>query len=227
MLPPIFIMVRLSKRLAAVAAHIPDGAAVIDVGTDHGLLPVYLAQNGLSRRIIASDVNPGPLQSAQALVRETDTGEWIRLFVRDGLDGFIRSDADCVVIAGMGGENMAAILAAAPWTKENVLLVLQPQSKQAELRSFLIGNGYIIESESLVADAGRVYPILTARGGRSDAYTDAELHMGKLEHIGQDPLLPRYLDSILRRQEKAADYDRAAAVLCQALRQWKERLRSC
>lgn len=227
MLPPIFIMVRLSKRLAAVAAHIPDGAAVIDVGTDHGLIPVYLAQNGLSRRIIASDVNPGPLQSAQALVRETDTGGWIRLFVRDGLDGFARSDADCVVIAGMGGENMAAILAAAPWTKENVLLVLQPQSKQAELRSFLIRNGYRIESESLVADAGRVYPILTARGGKSDAYTDAELHMGKWEQIGQDPLLPRYLDSVLRRQEKAAEYDQAAAALCQSLRQWKERLRSC
>lgn len=207
-----------------MAAHIPAGAAVIDVGTDHGLIPVYLAQNGLSRRISASDINSGPLQSAKTLVRETETGEFIRLFVRDGLDGFCRTDADCVVIAGMGGENMAAILAAAPWTKDDVKLVLQPQSKQAELRAFLTENGYTIESEELVADAGRIYPILTARGGVSEAYTDAELYMGKWEQIGQDPLLPRYLETVLHRQEKAAEYDRSAAALRAALRQWKETL---
>lgn len=207
-----------------MAAHIPVGAAVIDVGTDHGLIPVYLAQNRLSRRIIASDINSGPLQSAKTLVQETETGDFIRLFVRDGLDGFCRADADCVVIAGMGGENMATILAAAPWTKDNVMLVLQPQSKQAELRTFLTENGYVIESEELVADTGRIYPILTAHGGVSEAYTDAELHLGKWEQIGQDPLLPRYLETVLHRQEKAAEYDRAAAALCTALRQWKEKL---
>lgn len=217
-------MIRLSKRLAAVAAHIPAGAAVIDVGTDHGLIPVYLAQNDLSRRIIASDINEGPLQSAAALVKETETGEFIRLFVRDGLEGFSRADADCVVIAGMGGENMAAILAAAPWTKNGVHLVLQPQSKQAELRSFLTENGYGIESEELVADAGRIYPILTACGGVSGVYTAAELLLGKWEQIGQEPLLPRYLDSVLRRQEKAAAHDETARELYEQLLQWKEKL---
>lgn len=207
-----------------MAAHIPAGAGVIDVGTDHGLIPVYLAQNGLSRRIIASDINPGPLQSAQTLVQETEMGEFIRLFVRDGLVGFSRADADCIVIAGMGGENMAAILEAAPWTKDRVKLVLQPQSKQAELRAFLTGNGYAIESEELVADAGRIYPILTACGGISGAYTDVELHLGKWEQIRRDPLLPHYLGDVLHRQEKAAEYDRTAAALCAALRQWKEKL---
>lgn len=217
-------MVRLSKRLTAVAERIPAGAAVIDVGTDHGLIPVYLAQNGLSRHIIASDINEGPLQSAETLVRETGTGECIRLFVRDGLEGFSRADADCAVIAGMGGENMAAILAAAPWTREAVTLVLQPQSKSDVLRAFLIENGYAIESEALVADAGRIYPILTARGGSASAYTLPELHLGKWEQIASHPLLAPYLDTLLRRQEKAAKYDENAAALCKALRQWKERM---
>lgn len=207
-----------------MAERIPAGAAVIDVGTDHGLIPVYLAQNGLSRHIIASDINEGPLQSAETLVRETGTGECIRLFVRDGLEGFSRADADCVVIAGMGGENMAAILAAAPWTREAVTLVLQPQSKSAVLRAFLIENGYAIESEALVADAGRIYPILTARGGSAPAYTLPELHLGKWEQIASQPLLAPYLDTLLRRQEKAAKYDENAAALHEQLLQWKERL---
>lgn len=224
MLPPFFIMVKLSKRLAAIAAHIPSGAAVIDVGTDHGLLPVYLAQCGLSQSIIASDINEGPLRSAETLVRQTETGEFIRLFVRDGLDGFTRADADCVVIAGMGGENMAEMLAAAPWTRENVTLVLQPQSKADVLRRFLVENGYEITSETLVADAGRVYPILVSSGGSAPAYSLAELHLGRWEQIATHPLLPAYLDTMLRRQEKAAKYDEVAARLCGELRQWEERL---
>lgn len=219
-------MVKLSKRLSAVAACIPAGAAVIDVGTDHGLIPVYLAQNGLSRRIIASDINKGPLQSAKTLVRETGTGESIRLFVRDGLNGFSRANADCVVIAGMGGENMAAILAAAPWTKEAVTLVLQPQSKGEVLRAFLIENGYEITSETLVSDAGRIYPVLTARGGSATRYSLPELHLGRWEQIVSQPLLPRYLEGVLRRQEKAAAHDENANELYRQLLQWKERLQA-
>ena len=217
-------MVKLSKRLSAVASFIPAGAAVIDVGTDHGLLPVYLAQNGLSRHIIASDIHPGPLRSAEELVRQTETEDQIELFARDGLDGFSRRDADCIVIAGMGGENMAAILAAAPWTKEAVTLVLQPQSRAAALRGWLSENGYEITAERLVEDAGRIYPILTAKGGAGAPYTLAELHLGRWERISADPLLERYTDALLRRQEKAEDYDKQAAALCGALRQWKERI---
>lgn len=219
-------MVKLSKRLAAVAARIPNGAAVIDVGTDHGLIPVYLAQNGLAESIIASDINEGPIQSAGALVRETKTGESIRLFVRDGLAGFSRTDADCVVIAGMGGENMAAILAAAPWTKNAVTLVLQPQSKAEALRAFLIESGYEITSEALVADSGRIYPVLTAQGGTAPCYSPPELYLGRWEQITTQPLLPRYLDSVLRRQKKAAAHDEQTNELYKQLLQWKESLES-
>lgn len=218
------MMIKLSKRLSAIAALIPDGAAVIDVGTDHGLLPVYLAQRGLSRRIIASDIHPDPLRSAEALVRQTETEGLVELFVRDGLDGFSREDADCIVIAGMGGENMAAILVAAPWTREGVTLVLQPQTKAAVLRRFLVENGYEITAERLVEDAGRIYSVLTARGGQAPAYTPVELLCGRREQIAAEPLLARYLDALLRRTEKAADYDETAAALCEALRQWREEL---
>lgn len=224
MFPPFLFMIKLSKRLSAVAACIPAVASVIDVGTDHGLLPVYLAQNGLAGRIIASDIHPGPLKSAENLVRETQTQDKIQLFVRDGLDGFSRADADCVVIAGMGGENMAGILAAAPWTRDNVTLVLQPQSKGHVLRAFLNDNGYHIKSECLVADGGRIYPLLTACGGVAVEYSPAELYLGKWEQINAQPLLGKYLEQLLHRQEKAREYDEQAARLCRELRQWKERI---
>lgn len=217
-------MLRLSKRLAAIAALVPSGAAVIDVGTDHGQLPVWLVQSGKCPRAAASDVNPGPLSRAAALVEEEDLQEKVSLCVCDGLDAFGREDADCVVIAGMGGETMVHILSKASWVKESVLLVLQMQSKEGLLRRWLLDNRFCILSESLVEDAGRIYPLLTAQCGKSPEYTAAELHLGRWEQIGGDPLLPAFLDVLYRKTEKAAPHDPMARELLNELVQWKERL---
>ena len=55
---------QLSKRLLVVASHVQAGARVIDVGTDHGYIPIYLVQKGIAERVLATDVRPGPLESA-------------------------------------------------------------------------------------------------------------------------------------------------------------------
>lgn len=206
-------MIRLSARLAAVAALVPAGASVVDVGTDHAMVPVWLVQAGVSAHVLATDIRPGPLQSAAALLERTGTGDRILLMQTDGLAGIAPGAYDTVIIAGMGGETMASILSAAPWTRSGTLLILEPQSKQAELRRFLVKSGYAIMSERLVADAGRIYPILTARGGVSPGYSQAELHLGRLEQIGTDPLLGRYLDAARAQAAKAAPFDAAAAKL--------------
>ncbi len=67
--------ITLSPRLAAVAKSVPAGARLIDVGTDHAMLPVYLAQTGRIAHAFASDIRPGPLTAARALVAKTGTGE--------------------------------------------------------------------------------------------------------------------------------------------------------
>lgn len=60
--------VKLSARLAAVAALVEPGSRVADVGTDHGYIPIYLVQTGIADRALAMDVRPGPLERARAHV---------------------------------------------------------------------------------------------------------------------------------------------------------------
>lgn len=177
------------------------------------MVPVWLVQSGRASRVLAADIRSGPLQSAAALVEKTGTEERIRLMQTDGLAGVGPDDGDTVIIAGMGGETMTAILSAAPWTKNGVLLILEPQSKKAKLRRWLASNGYRVETERLVEDAGRIYPVLTARGGVSPAYSEAELHLGRLAQIESDPLFARYLDVMRAQAAKAAPYDPEAAAL--------------
>ena len=216
--------IKLSKRLLAVAEAVKPGARVIDVGTDHGMVSVWLAQTGRASHVWASDVRPGPLDSARRLVDETECGKTVSLRLTDGLSGFGPEDGDTVIIAGMGGETMVNILSQAPWTKENVLLILEPQSKQALLRDFLIQHGYQIFCESLVEDAGRIYPILLVRGGFDADYTPGELHVGRFDRIAGDRLFPDYLEGLMRRMSPAAEHDPQTALLLEEFRSMKERL---
>ena len=220
-------MIHLSPRLAAVAALVRPGAHVIDVGTDHAMIPVWLIQTGISDRVLATDIHPGPLENAASMVEKTQTGDKIRLLLTDGLTGIDPEGWDTVILAGMGGETMVSILSAAPWARGQIQLILEPQSKKAVLRRYLIENGWRIDCERLTEDAGHIYPILTAQAGQAPAYTQAELHLGLLEQIGGDPLFGAYLDKMRTQAVKAAPYDPAAAALLGEYGKIKRRRRPC
>ena len=174
----------------------------------------------------ASDIRPGPLQSANRLIDETDTGDVVETRLTDGLQGFGPEDGDTVIIAGMGGETMVSILSAAPWTANGTLLILEPQSKQDLLRRWLFQNGYAIFRESLVKDAGRLYPILLAKSGMPEAHSDAEFLTGRFQYISNDPLFNDYLDGLIRRTSSAAPYDKHATKVLRELKDMKERLKN-
>jgi tRNA (adenine22-N1)-methyltransferase len=111
-----------------------------------------------------------------------------------------------VVIAGMGGDTLVDILAAAPWCRETALL-LQPMSRAEVLRPWLAENGFAIRRERLVQDRGVLYPILDVSGGEM-ALSESEAWGGVL--LGDDPLWGRFLEEqILRLRRAAAGLSRA------------------
>ena len=194
--------IKLPPRLAAIARRVPPGSCLADVGTDHGLLPVSLLRCGLIRAAIATDIHVAPLERARRTAAEFRE-ERIRFVLCDGLDGVGPGEAEAVVIAGMGGENIADILRRAPWVCRNVQLLLQPMSRDDVLRRALRDMNIAVTEEVLVQDAGRIYPILAARGGSVQAYTAAEYHIGKWELVRELPLLPAALEEQLSRLRKA------------------------
>ena len=195
----------LTPRLRAVAELVPRGARLADIGTDHAYLPVYLLQRGVIGHAIAADLRPGPLERARQTGERCGMAERMEFRLCDGLGGVRPHEADTITIAGMGGETIAHILAAAPWTKEGgVRLILQPMSSISDLRGWLWGHGYRILKERLVQEGSTFYTILLAEGGRADGFTLAEQWAGR-QHRGMDsPLRTRLLDDLLRRARRAA-----------------------
>jgi len=152
---------RLPPRLVAIAGFIEKGSNVADIGTDHGFLPVYLAQKGFAQRIIASDKSSDSLKSALRSAVKYGVADKISFIAAPGLSGVDEAEVDTVVIAGMGGETIMGILADAPWTKRcGTRLILQPQTKTDKLCYWLNENGYSIRDLTLTQDKGRYYIVL-------------------------------------------------------------------
>lgn len=192
----------LQPRLHAISSLVPDGAKLVDVGTDHGFIPVRLLLDDRIRTAIASDIGAAPLDHACRTAEQFGVTERMDFRLCDGLCGISEDEVDTVVIAGMGGDNIAAILSAAPWTRNGALLLLQPMSKAEVLRRYLPENGYRVIAEQLVADKGVIYPILTVRGGEMPPASDPQTWGGFL--LQSDPLRNRYLDEQILRLRRAA-----------------------
>lgn len=193
----------LGPRLRAIADLVPPACRCLaDIGTDHGYIPARLLLDGRIRRAIAADIGAAPLDRARRTAERFGLEEGIDFRLGDGLAVLEPGEADVIVIAGMGGDSITGILSASAWSREGVLLILQPMSRAEVLRRWLPENGYTVESERLAEDKGVLYPILTVRGGPARPAGEAEAWGGLL--LAEDPLWGAYLEERVLRLRKAA-----------------------
>lgn len=198
-------MQKLSPRLQLLADMIPQGANVIDVGTDHGYLPIWLLENGKIDHAIAADIGIGPLAAAERHAQKAGVKEKLRLVCCDGLSAFSPKEADTIVIAGMGGETIQRILQETPWISRVDRFLLQPMSKQAKLRAWLVQHRFFLNREFLVQEGENIYTIWEVLPGIMRSLRPAELELGVLPRMQQDPLFPVYLEQTYARLRRAAD----------------------
>ena len=165
----------LPPRLQLIAGWVPEGAYLADVGTDHAYLPNWLRLRGTIRRAVASDLRPGPLERAKATGKLYGTDN-IEYRLCSGLSGIRPTEADTIVIAGMGGETILSILKDAPWTADGQhTLLLQPQTHEELVRQYLAENDFVITREALVRDRGTLYTVMEARGGAIEKIVRAQM----------------------------------------------------
>lgn len=136
---------------------------LVDIGTDHAYLPCALIRRGTTPFAIAADIADGPLKNAEKTVRRYGLSDRIACRKSDGLSAFANEPCEEIVIAGMGGNLIVDILAAAPWIQsEQSHLVLQPMTHSEDVRRYLCRNGFVIERETAVSQADKVYIALSA-----------------------------------------------------------------
>lgn len=149
----------LDKRLELCAEFVSGAGTVCDVGTDHGYLAVELIKSGKCSKVIASDINPNPLESARKNVEKYGVSDKVELVLSDGLENINLDGVSDIVIAGMGGETIVHVLESADFV--DIRLILQPMTKPEILRRFLTEYMCCDDiTEKAVEDGDKIYTVI-------------------------------------------------------------------
>ncbi|MCM3339690.1 class I SAM-dependent methyltransferase [Paenibacillus sp. MER TA 81-3] len=155
--------IKLSKRLQWIADWVPEGSRLADIGSDHALLPVYLAKHKRISFAVAGEVNQGPFEAARRQVQGACMEMIVNVRHGDGLSVVKQGEVDCITIAGMGGSLIATILSADPKKLEGVTrLILQPNVGEDIVRRWLREQGWALVQEHILEEDGKIYEVLLA-----------------------------------------------------------------
>lgn len=196
---------KLKGRLSLCAEYVRRDSRLADIGTDHGYLPIALCESGKIPSALACDINPLPLESAEKNIARSGLSDRIKIRLSNGLKKVGADEADDIVIAGMGGELIAAILGDCAWIRDNEKnLILQPMTRHDVLIKWLYENGFCIEEQGAIYDSKKVYTVMRIKyDGKQRVCGILEAHIGKLKPDNEASVgfLNKCLNK-LKKQEK-------------------------
>ncbi len=138
-----------SKRIKLISSLVEANAKVLDIGTDHCFVPIFLYQNGITKDIAALDINPNPLAIAKENLIEVGLEGKIKLILNDGLNNLDPNIYDVIIIAGLGGGTIAEIIDKKHFKGK---LILHPTNNQLNLRKNLVKNNFTIVNEMIMVE---------------------------------------------------------------------------
>lgn len=208
-------MLNLSSRLSVIADCVGQDEKVADIGTDHGLLPIFLWKTQKSPKVILSDINEGPLIKAGKNINALAPEMHKDLRLGSGLETLGFGEVDTVIIAGMGGMLIKKILENDPEKSYSFRkYILQPRNSQDKLREWLCSHEFVITDECLAAEGRHICEVIVAVPGALfnnmaveagefvNEISGLEFEISPLLFIKKDPLLRDFLEQKINKEKK-------------------------
>ena len=149
-------------RIKALASLVDKDSKLVDIGTDHALLPIYLYENEITKNVTGSDISSNALEFAKVNLEKHKLSDKIKLIVSDGFDN-LDDEYDTAVISGMGTDTIKKIL-----DRENLpkKLIISSHKNVDKLRLFMNKKGYKITKEIIIKDNNIYYDIIKYEKGK-------------------------------------------------------------
>ena len=163
------------ERINKLCSYLFKCKTFADVACDHGYIAEFMLKNGLCESAVVSDISEKCLKKAETLLSEYISAGKCRAVCCDGLKEIDRG-TDCVIIAGIGGEEIIKILNEGFIPKS---FVFQPMKNAADLREFLLKYDCFIETDDIFSDGKKYYFVIKGGRGRAQRYTNEQLLYGK------------------------------------------------
>ena len=164
----------MTERLNEIFSDLPKCKVFADVGCDHGYIAKNMIRSGKCEKVIVSDISEKSLEKAKKLLKGEMEKGVAQAVVSDGLTKV--PPADCVLIAGLGGEEIIRILTDAPYLPQK--LVLQPMKNVKKVREFVVASGYRILSDRVFQEGYMYYDLISLEKG-NDFLTEEQAEFGK------------------------------------------------
>ena len=188
----------ISKRLSLIISEIKE-KNIIDIGTDHALVPIFSSQKGIIKKAIASDIKIGPLKIAEKNIFDNGLESQIKIILSDGFENqafnnIFAHEKICGIISGMGGLVICEIINALKTKLFNMSqLILQPQNNIYYVRKKLHELGFMIYNEIFFCEKKKFYNIITAFRGHDVFYSERDYALGKILLARKNQCLYKYL----------------------------------
>lgn len=193
-------MIKISKRLKAIADLVPDNSTTCDVGCDHALLDIYLYQTKKNIKLIASDINKNALSGAIKNIKKYNLEDKIQTVVSDGLKNLPINNIDTIIISGLGSATIISIL------KKEYLsniknIIISSHNHTEEVREYMQKLNFCIEEETIIKENNIYYILLKYKNG-NQKLTDFEKQYGPIILKQQRKIDTEYLNNILDTKKK-------------------------
>lgn len=183
-------------RLTAVLNEVKGVGRLVDIGADHGKVCVGAVLKGYAESAVAVDISEKSLKKARSLAETSGVSEKMEFFVADGAD-FFWKETDCVVIAGMGGEEIIRILNGKVRPER---LVLVAHQDAPYLRRGLNVTGWFAEKDYVVSAGGKYYNLIVSGRNGGVPFDETEIYVGK--NLPSSEFFSESLNTRLRGIEK-------------------------
>lgn len=164
----------MTKRLQEIYSLLPNCKVFADVGCDHGYIAKAMLDGDKCQKVIISDISDKCLQKAKDLLAKELQSGVAEAIVSDGFDNLPYHDL--ALIAGMGGEEIVAILKKAKNLPEKLLL--QPMKNTDKVRVCAVELGYKIITDYTFYSSKIYYDVILLEKGE-DSLSLEEIEFGR------------------------------------------------
>ena len=165
-------------RIKALASLVDKDSRLVDIGTDHALLPIYLYEDEITKKVTGSDISSNALEFAKNNLKKHNLSDKIKLIVSDGFTN-LNDEYDTAVISGMGTDTIKKIL-----DRENLpkKLIISSHKNVDKLRLFMNKKGYKIIKEITLKDNDIYYDMIKYEKG-IETLSNYDILVGKSNDI--------------------------------------------
>ena len=202
------------NRIETIYSLIDTKDRVVDVGCDQAKLGILLSLRNQSS--IAVDVSENVIQRAKQDIK-TDL---IDLRVSDGLSNVKDTEADTLVITGMGTHTIIDILENTNLKFKKIIII--SNNYHDILRRKMNDLNYKVDSEIIIKEKNKYYNLIIFIEGNKK-YSESELLLGvnhkdkELYNEYLNMLLNKYIDIKKQSKDKNLDIDKKISLIKERL----------